>query len=122
MDILEAKWLPKYGPDVTTKLLETYTPATIKQYSSHWSSFTDWIVRTNQSVSSSALILKYLDYLFSSKDLSVVTLKNHLSAISKPFFMLTGLSIDPFDEKAFMRACFRIRPPPRQLVPQWSLQ
>ena len=75
MNILEAKWLPEYGPDVTTKLLETYTPATIKQYSSHWSSFTDWIVRTNQSVSSSALILKYLDYLFTTKELSVVTLK-----------------------------------------------
>ena len=27
MDILEAKWLPEYGPDVTSKLLGTYTPA-----------------------------------------------------------------------------------------------
>ena len=60
--------------------------------------------------------------MFSSKHLSVVTLKNHLSAIRQPFFDLTGLSVDPLDERAFLRACFRIRPPPRQLVPQWSLQ
>ena len=45
-----------------------------------------------------------------------------MSAIKQPFFYLTGLSVDPLDERAFLRSCFRIRLPPRQLVPQWSLE
>ena len=117
-DVQNVKLLPSYGSAVTAIMKQSLAPASRNQYASHWRSFTDWIIKTDQSVKSPALILRYLEHLFSARELSVLTLKNHLSAFKGPFRDLTGLTLDPLDERAFLRACFRIRPPPRQLVPQ----
>ena len=46
VDSYKAKWLPKYGSAVTSKLMQSLAPSSRGQYTSHWRSFTDWIVKS----------------------------------------------------------------------------
>ena len=62
VDIRRAKWLSKYGPAVTAKLMQSIAPSSIGQYTSHWLSVNDWMVKSNQSDRSSALLPNYLDF------------------------------------------------------------
>ena len=106
VDIRRAKWLSKYGPAVTAKLMQSLAPPSIGQYTSHWCSVNDWIVKSNQSDRSSALLLKYLDFWFLSKGSSDNPPRDHLTSYQSSFRGHDWINFRSTRWTSVFRACF----------------
>ena len=121
MEAMKTIYSNLYSREIAEFLVNSIRSLMSKQYQAIWSSFCSFLRSRDPVWITEEIILSYIGFLFSAKNLAPATLSSYRSALAKPLLLAFNVNVtsQPFID--MIRACFNLRPslPARRF--SWSL-
>ena len=121
LGLLTSAYQKSFSQPIAGRLTKAFRDSTLQNYEGCWRSFQDFLRMRDYRDLSTSVVMEFLEFLFSDRNLNPRTILGYRNALSEPLRAAFQLSWpeDLFSKLA--RAHFLARPVTRRIMPNWDV-
>ena len=121
LDFLNEVYSKDFGPVIASRLTKAWRSSTQVNYNRCWREFQSFVKSRGFKSISQKVVLEFLEFIFTSRNLAPKTVLTYRNALAKPLEVGFGIDTSNHIFSALARAQFIARPSRKRLMPAWDL-